>query len=53
MGKYILETAGEIDWMAIGPLIIFFVFFIGVLIYAARLNKEKIDRFKHLPLEEE
>ncbi len=52
MGKYILETAGEIDWMAILPLLIFFTFFIGVLIYAFMFSSDKISHIEKLPLDE-
>ena len=52
MGKYILENAGEIDWMAILPLLIFFTFFIGVLVYALRFSSERIRHIERLPLDD-
>lgn len=51
MYKYILESANDINWMAILPLIIFFCFFTITLIVTWKKNKGFIDRMKHLPLD--
>lgn len=51
MYKYILESAGQINWMAIMPLIIFFSFFTVTLVITMRKNKAFIDKMKHLPFE--
>ena len=51
MYKYILETAGQIDWMAIMPLLIFFSFFMITLIITMRKKKSFIDKMKYLPFE--
>ncbi|MGA0283525.1 MAG: cytochrome C oxidase Cbb3 [Saprospiraceae bacterium] len=51
MYKYILESANDINWMAILPLIIFFSFFTITLIATWKKNKGFIDRMKHLPLD--
>lgn len=53
MAKYILETAENINWMAIGPLILFFVFFVIVTIRALTIKKKYVEKMGQLPLEEE
>ena len=52
MYKYILERAGDIDWMALGPLLLFFIFFSFISIMAIRKNKTYIDKMSRLPLED-
>jgi hypothetical protein len=51
MYKYILDSAKEIDWMAIIPLIIFFSFFTAMVIVTIMKKKSFVDRMKQLPLE--
>ena len=53
MYKYILQSVENVNWLAIGPLIIFFVFFTGVVIMALSKKKGWIEKMGHLPLEEE
>ncbi|MCB0617367.1 MAG: hypothetical protein KDC43_03140 [Saprospiraceae bacterium] len=53
MFKYILESAGDINWMAIFALLTFFTVF-GVSLYVIfRRDKDFIDHMANLPLEEE
>ncbi len=52
MYKYILERAGDLDWMAILPLLIFTVVFAIITIRAITHKKEFIDRLANLPLDE-
>jgi hypothetical protein len=52
MYKHILERAGDIDWMALGPLLLFFVFFMVISIFAIRQKKEFVDKMSNLPLED-
>jgi len=52
MGKYILDAETGIDWMALVPLVLFFVFFLVVTYRAIRANKDHINKMGHLPLEE-
>ena len=51
MYKYILESASDIDWMAILPLIIFFVFFTATIVVTMRKEKRYIDHMKQMPLD--
>lgn len=53
MYKYILETAGDIDWLALIPLIIFFVFFTMTIIRVVMTKKSYIEKMEQLPLEED
>ena len=53
MYKYILESAGNINWMAIGPLLIFFIFFTIVVISALIKSKKFVEKMGNLPLEED
>ena len=52
MYKYILESASQIDWMAIIPLMIFFCFFTVTLVVTMRKKKSFIDHMKNMPLEQ-
>ncbi len=53
MAKYILENAGDIQWLALMPLVLFFLVFVGALIMTMLKNKTYIDRMSHLPFEED
>lgn len=52
MFKYIIERAGNIDWMAIIPMIIFVVIFALVIIYAFFNKKTDFDSIAQIPLED-
>ncbi len=52
MYKYILETAGDIDWLALIPLVIFFVFFSITIIRVLMTKKSYIQKMEKLPFEE-
>ena len=52
MYKAILENINGVEiWPVIG-LVIFFVFFVGVLIWAFRLKKEEVDHMANIPSED-
>jgi hypothetical protein len=54
MFKFILHHIENITGIAIYPLIslcIFFVFFIALLVYVARISKEQIHIMESMPLE--
>lgn len=52
MYKYILEQAGDIDFLAIIPLIIFVVFFVGVSLRAIRHDKKFVEKMANMPLDD-
>ncbi len=53
MYKYILEPIENIDWLAVGPLVLFFVFFTVITISALRKKRSYIDKMGNLPLEDD
>jgi hypothetical protein len=50
MYKYILQSIDNINWLAIGPLIIFFAFFVFVTISTLIKKKSFVDKMGQLPL---
>ncbi len=50
MYKYILESAGNINWMALFALLTFLFVFITAAVMALRKNSEEIQRLSSLPL---
>lgn len=50
MYKYILDSVEHIDWLALIPLLIFFIFFISMTIYVMGTKKSHHDRMSQLPL---
>lgn len=53
MAKYILEGAGNINWMAIFSLLTFMVVFTVSAIMAFRKDNPVIRHMENLPLDEE
>ncbi len=53
MAKYILENAGNINWMAIFALITFLSVFIIGSVLGLRKNNGTIKHMAELPLEED
>ena len=54
MLKYIKEHAATIDGVSIYPIIsllIFFVFFVALLYYVKKMDKNKIEEIRNLPLD--
>jgi cytochrome c oxidase cbb3-type subunit IV len=49
--KQYAETIGGIDIYPIISLLIFVLFFIGVLWYVRKMDKRKVDEIKNLPLD--
>ena len=53
MAKYILEGAGDINWMAIFALITFVAVFLIGLYAVFRSDKQFIEHMSHLPLDDD
>lgn len=53
MYKYILESAGNINWMALFALITFFSVFMISIWLVFRDCKDYISKMEHLPLEDD
>jgi hypothetical protein len=52
MYKYILESAGNINWMAVFALLTFFFIFV-ISAYAILVkSKAYVDKMAHMPLED-
>ena len=51
MYKYILEQAGDLDWMAIFALLVFFFVFVTSAILVLGKSKSHIDKMANLPLD--
>lgn len=52
MFKYILQNAGDIQWLALVPLVLFFLVFMGAMIRVMLKNKSHIERMSQLPFED-
>lgn len=52
MYKYILESAGNINWMAIFALITFFLIFSISVVAVFKKKQSFIDRMGNLPLDD-
>ncbi len=52
MYKYILENAGDINWMAIFALVTFMLMFLIGSFTILRRDKGYIDKMAHLPLDD-
>jgi hypothetical protein len=53
MGKYILESAGNFNWMAIFALLTFMTIFTMSVVLTFRKNNPTIKRMENLPLEDD
>ena len=54
MLKYIKEHAASIDGVSIYPvisLLIFFFFFVALLYYVKKMDKNKVEEIRNLPLD--
>jgi len=52
MFKYILEGAGNINWMAIAALLTFMVIFLTSAVLAFRSKAGYLDKMANMPLED-
>lgn len=52
MAKYILESAGQINWMALFALITFLVIFLTSVFLVLRKNDDHIKHMENLPLDD-
>lgn len=50
MYKYLLESAGDLDWMALLPLLIFVVFFSLVVVVTMLRDKNHIKQMAEMPI---
>lgn len=52
MYKYILEGAGDINWMAIFALLTFFLLFVISAFTIMMRKKDYVDKMANMPLDE-
>ncbi|MCF8245981.1 MAG: hypothetical protein K9J37_14990 [Saprospiraceae bacterium] len=52
MFKYILQNAGDINWMAVVALIMFIVTFLSGSAWILTRKKEYVDKVSRLPLDD-
>lgn len=53
MYKYILEAAGDINWMALFALLTFLFVFVTAALLVFRKSSEQLKHIASLPLEED
>lgn len=53
MFKHYFERIENVEFWPVFSLIIFFLFFLGLLIYIFRIDKKYIRKMKNLPFEED
>lgn len=51
MFKHYFEEIENVEFWPVVSLIVFFLFFVGLLIYVFRVDKKYINKMKNLPLE--
>ncbi|MBK9292706.1 MAG: cbb3-type cytochrome c oxidase subunit 3 [Bacteroidetes bacterium] len=49
----VLEGVADIQIFPIIGMIIFFTLFVGLIVHVARMSREQVDEYSHLPLDEE
>jgi len=50
MIKEILQSIKDVEIYPIISLIVFFLLFIGIVVWLIKMDKEKVNRMKNLPL---
>lgn len=50
--KFYLDNA-SVDWMGIVSLVIFFLFFVGLVLYVFVMKKDQVDMLKNIPLSQD
>jgi hypothetical protein len=53
MIQNVLQSVGGVGWFGILSICLFFAFFTGMLLWAARLKKSYLNSMRSLPLEGE
>ncbi len=51
MYKYILQSIEDINWLAIIPLLLFFIFFSVTVFNTLRAKKSHIEKMENLPFQ--
>jgi Na+/H+-dicarboxylate symporter len=52
MYKYIIKTMGNVDWMAVVPMLLFIAVFVGTALVWFRKNQKEVDVMANIPLDD-
>ncbi len=52
MYKYIIKTMGNVDWMAVVPMLLFIAVFVGTVLVWFRKNQKEVDVMANIPLDD-
>jgi hypothetical protein len=52
MYKYIIKTMGNVDWMAVVPMLLFIAVFVGTALIWFRKNQKEVDVMANIPLDD-
>ena len=52
MFRHLFDNAREIAAYPVFSLVVFFIFFVGVVVYVVRANKKQMDQMSRMPLDE-
>ncbi len=52
MFKYILQSAGDINWLALIALVLFFAVFLLSTVWIMTRKKDYVEKVSRLPLDE-
>ncbi len=52
MFKYILQNAGDINWLAVMALVLFFAVFLFGSVWILTKKKDYVDKISRLPLDD-
>jgi len=53
MFKHYFERIENVEFWPVFSLVVFFLFFLGLLIYVFKIDKKYISKMKNLPFEED
>ncbi|MBI5916212.1 MAG: hypothetical protein HY842_12625 [Bacteroidetes bacterium] len=52
MFKYILQNAGDINWLAVTALVLFFAVFLFSTVWILTRKKDFVEKISRLPLDD-
>lgn len=52
MYKYIIKTMGNVDWMAVVPMLLFIAVFVGTALVWFRKEQQEVNKMANMPLDD-
>jgi hypothetical protein len=52
MYKYIIKTMGNVDWMAVVPMLLFIAVFVGTALVWFWKEQKEVNKMANLPLDD-